>query len=254
MKPRLVYGIQAVGHVLRRPGDQVEAVYLDETIGRRRLERINSLLGSGRVTVHRVPTARLDELTGTSKHQGVAAMVHIAPVLNEEQALAMLAGVDNPLVVLLDGVQDPRNFGSILRTANGAGADLVVVGRSRNVAITPVVSKVAAGAAELQPVAEVANLARFMSALKQTGLWLIGTAEKAEQGLFDADLCGSVAVVLGAEGQGLRRLTRERCDFVVSVPMCGEVDSLNVAVWAGVVLYEAVRQRRERLAPDTGLR
>jgi 23S rRNA (guanosine2251-2'-O)-methyltransferase len=168
--------------------------------------------------------------------------------MDERHALEYLARLDCPLVLVLDSIQDPRNFGALLRTADAAGVDLVVTARSRNVGLTPVVSKVAAGAAEAQPLAEVANLARFLAKLRDAGLWIIGTDDQADRSLFAANLRVAVALVLGAEGEGLRRLTREHCHQIVALPMHGVVTSLNVAVAAGICLYECRRQRG--LAPD----
>jgi 23S rRNA (guanosine2251-2'-O)-methyltransferase len=252
MRKRIVYGIHAVGHLLGRRSGRVDHVYIQSGIGARRLGRINEYLEKSDVVVEWLDAAALEKLTGTDKHQGVVASVRVMDSLDESEARLFLEKLENPLVLLLDGVQDPRNFGSILRTADGAGVDLVVTGRNRNVSFTPAVSKVAAGAAEIQPVAEVANLVRFMGVLKELGIWIIGTAESGEQSLFDADLTGPAALVLGAEGQGLRRLSQERCDYLVHLPMHGSVESLNVGVAAGICLYEALRQRR--LAPDQALR
>jgi 23S rRNA (guanosine2251-2'-O)-methyltransferase len=149
------------------------------------------------------------------------------------------------MLLVLDGIQDPRNFGACLRTADAAGVDLVVTARNRNVGFTPAVSKVASGAAEVQPAAQVGNLVRFLDTLKDQGLWIVGADETAVDTLFDIDLNRSVAIVLGSEGKGLRRLTRERCDMLMRLPMHGAVESLNVSVAAGICLYECLRQRGE---------
>ena len=163
--------------------------------------------------------------------------------LDDHAALDLLRDLTDPLILVLDGVEDPRNYGACLRTADAAGVDLVVVGRSRGVAMTPVVSKVASGAAETQTVARVANIARFLKALRDFDIWIVGADERGGTGLFEANLTGPLALVLGAEGKGLRRLTREHCDTLVSLPMRGAVESLNLSVAAGVCLYEALRQR-----------
>jgi len=150
-----------------------------------------------------------------------------------------------PFLLILDQVQDPHNLGACLRTADGAGVNAVIAPKDRSVGLTPAARTVACGAAEHVPYIQVTNLARFMDALKEEGIWLVGTASEAEQSLYDADLTGPLGIVMGSEGSGLRRLTRERCDFVVSFPLSGSVESLNVSVAAGICLYEAVRQRRE---------
>lgn len=249
MQSRLVYGVQAVRQALAR--NCVERLYLQSDLGPGRRARLAGALGDFAGPTQACDAAELARLSGTAKHQGVAAVVRSAGPMQDREALQYLARLDCPLVLILDSIQDPRNFGALLRTADGAGADLVVTARSRNVGLTPVVSKVAAGAAEAQPLAEVANLARFLAALRDAGLWIVGTDDGAEASLFDVDLRDPVAVVLGAEGEGLRRLTREHCHRIVSLPMHGVVGSLNVAVAAGICLYECRRQRG--LAPGGSL-
>lgn len=241
---RLAYGIQAVRAALRR--GRAERIYLQEGIGAKRLGRLAEELEKSGVVVIARGAAEMHRLTGTDKHQGVAADVTGAGSLTEREAQDLVTGLELPLVLVLDGIQDPRNFGSLLRTADAAGVDLVVVARSRNVAVTPVVSKVASGAAETQPLAEVGNLARFLEFLAGAGLRIVGADDGATASLYEADLTGALAVVMGAEGQGMRHLTRERCDLLVRIPMAGAVESLNVAVAAGVCLYEVARQRLAR--------
>lgn len=241
MDRRIAYGIHAVRKALA--ARRATRVFLQAGLGERRLGRLAEDIARSAVPVSHCPPAELERLTGTAKHQGVAAEVSARQALSDREALDFLAGLQAPLVLVLDGVQDPRNYGAILRTADAAGVDLVVVGRSRNVAMTPVVSKVAAGAAESQLVAEVANLARFLGQLREAGVTVCGTDDEAPATLYEADLSGPVALVVGAEGEGMRRLTREHCDLLVRLPMNGSVESLNVSVAAGVCLYEAVRQR-----------
>ena len=242
MADRLIYGVQAVRSVLRRCPERVLEVYADAGLGDKRRARVPELDALA-APLQAVDRATLDRLCKGGMHQGLAARVEAQEPLTEAAAKDLVCGLSNPLLLLLDGVQDPRNFGACLRTANAAGVDLVVVGRNRNVGLTPVVSKVAAGAAEIQPVAAVANLARFMAFLRDSGTFIIGADDAAPAELHMADLRGPLAMVTGAEGEGLRRLTRERCDLLVRIPMRGSVESLNVAVAAGVCLYEALRQR-----------
>ena len=242
---QVVYGINAVASVLQRAPDRVMIVYIQENLGRDRTARLTRQLDSCSVEVQRCDPAHLDQLTSTSKHQGVAALVRRASPLDESDAREFVKDLRQPLLLVLDGIQDPRNFGACLRTADAAGVDLVVTARNRNVGITPVVSKVASGAAEVQPLAQVGNLARFLDVLKEQGLWVIGADEHATDTLFELDLNRPVAVVLGSEGKGLRRLTRERCDMLMRLPMHGAVESLNVSVAAGICLYECLRQRAE---------
>lgn len=251
MGQRVLYGIHAVRQVLLTRPETVECVYLQMDLGEERQARLADVLPrAGRVL--QVSAEELERLTSTVKHQGVAATAAETGPLSESAARDLLASIERPLVLVLDGVQDPRNFGACLRAADGAGADLVVVARNRNVDLTPVVSKVAAGAAESQAIAQVGNLVRFLESIKEQGLWIVGADAEAGQSLYDLDLSSGTALVLGGEGEGMRRLTRETCDYLVSLPMRGAVSSLNVAVAAGVCLYECVRQRAARL-PDPGL-
>jgi 23S rRNA (guanosine2251-2'-O)-methyltransferase len=244
MKERIIYGLNPVNQALERNPGMVLRVYLKKDLGQKRLQRLADELRQHSLVVERVSHDELLLLTGTHKHQGVAAAIAgSAGPLDDAGALDLLGGLDNPLVLLLDGIEDPRNYGACLRSADGAGADLVVSGRSRGVDVTPVVSKVASGAAESVALARVANLARFISSIRDLSINVIGLDEEGEASLFDADLTGPTALVLGAEGKGLRRLTREHCDQLVSLPMAGSVSSLNVSVAAGICLYEAVRQR-----------
>lgn len=242
MNRRLVCGIHAVRQLLESRPAAVERVYLQSDLGGDRRRRLADVLDRA-VRVEQVPADELMRLTGTDKHQGVAAVLTEEGPLTENAALDLLGRVGKPLVLVLDGVQDPRNFGACLRTADAAGADLVVVARHRNVDVTPVVSKVAAGAAEAQAIVQVTNLVRFIESMKELGIWAVGTDDAADASLYDVDLTTGIALVLGAEGEGLRRLTAERCDHRVSLPMRGTVSSLNVAVAAGICLYECVRQR-----------
>lgn len=242
MATRIVYGIQALRQVLRTRPDAVQELYLQDGLGSDRRGRLAEVIGSRPVTT--CPAAELERLAGTAKHQGVVALVTDSGPLSEAGARELVRTLDRPLLLVLDGLQDPRNFGACLRTADAAGVDLVVVPRSRNVDLTPTVSKVAAGAAETQRVVQVGNLARFLDMLKDENVWIVGTAAEASRSLYEADLTPGIALVLGAEGEGLRRLTRERCDYLVNLPMLGAVESLNVAVATGICLYEAIRQRR----------
>ena len=242
-EPHIICGINSVAALLDRSPERVLKLYVQDNLGPKRLGRLGRHIDRAHVNVHRVAVARIEELAGTSKHQGVAALVSPSTVLGEAEARDRIEQLDCPLLLILDGIEDPRNFGASLRSADAAGVDLVVTARSRNVGLTAVVSKVAAGAAETQPIAQVANLARFMDFLRDAGVWLVGTDGGADASLFGTDLTGPVGLVLGAEGRGLRRLTRERCDALVSLPMLGTVESLNVSVAAGICLYEAVRQR-----------
>jgi len=234
-----------VAHALRHQLAAVLRVYVQQ--GKESRSRHEQLLGSlvdTPVWVEKVSADDLHALTGTNKHQGIAVALVGNEPMDEHAALEYVAGLTNPLILILDSVEDPRNLGACLRTADGAGVDLVVTPRSRGAGLTPVASKVASGAAEVQMCARVANLARFIKGLRDLNVWVIGTDERAPTMIFDAGLTGAIALVMGGEGKGLRRLTRELCDTLVHLPMQGAVESLNVSVAAGICLYECVRQRR----------
>lgn len=250
-----VFGLHAVRAVLeRRPQDVLR---LAVAAGRddARMRELRELAAARGVRVQQAAGADLDRETGGAAHQGVVAEVRPGAPLDENGLLDLLVAAPPPLLVLvLDGVTDPHNLGACLRTADAAGANAVVAPRDRAASLTPVVRKVAAGAAETMPFAQVTNLARCLKDLKAAGLWIAGTAEDGEQDLFAADLSGSLALVMGAEGRGLRRLTRESCDFCLRLPMHGAVASLNVSVAAGVALFEARRQRAARIAKSERVR
>jgi 23S rRNA (guanosine2251-2'-O)-methyltransferase len=243
-EPRVVFGFHAVLARLRADPSSVLEIYLDETRNDARAKDLAAAAERAKVHLMRVPTKRLDGFYGGGRHQGVVARVEVkntADTLEE-----VLRGVENPMLLVLDGVTDPHNLGACLRVANGAGAHVVVAPKDRAVGVTPVVSKVASGAAESTPYVMVTNLARTLGELKERNIWIVGADEGADKSLYDADLPESIAWVLGAEGEGMRRLTRESCDLLVKIPMRGEVGSLNVAVSAGICLYESARRRRSR--------
>jgi 23S rRNA (guanosine2251-2'-O)-methyltransferase len=197
----------------------------------------------------------LDAETGGAAHQGVVTEVRPSVPLDENSLLDLLTAQATPaLVLVLDGVSDPHNLGACLRTADAAGATAVVAPRDRAAGLSPAVRKVAAGAAETIPFAQVTNLARALRDMKEAGLWIAGTAGDGEKDLYAVDLTGPLAIVMGSEGKGLRRLTRESCDFSLRLPMRGAVASLNVGVAAGIALYEALRQRGAKLAKSEPLR
>jgi 23S rRNA (guanosine2251-2'-O)-methyltransferase len=247
-----VYGIHAVDSLLRRNPRSVELLLLQSGRKDKRIAGLEQLAGDQGVPMRRQPRADLDGLV-EGRHQGAVARLcsdaaaDTATSSNLWGEAELLQHVDTAaapvLLLVLDGVTDPHNLGACLRSAEAAGADAVIVPRDNSAGLTPVVRKVACGAAEVVPIATVTNISRTLRALKERGVWLFGTAEDAEKSLFDSDLRGSVALVMGAEGAGMRRLTREHCDHLVHLPMAGTVSSLNVSVATGIVLFEAVRQR-----------
>jgi len=240
-----VYGLHAVtGLLAARPGE-VSALAVAEGAGDRRMARLLQSAAAAGIEVQRLPRAELDRMLPGARHQGVIATVSGETAeLGEKGLPSFLAALgEPPLLLVLDGVQDPHNLGACLRTADAAGVHAVILPRDRAVGITPVVHKVACGAVESVPVFFVTNLARTLRVLQEAGIWIFGATDEAPQGLYAADLTGPMALVLGGEGKGLRRLTRELCDHLVAIPMAGQVESLNVSVAAGVLLYEAWRQR-----------
>jgi 23S rRNA (guanosine2251-2'-O)-methyltransferase len=239
-----VYGLHTVRALIERRPRAVQRLILQAGRSDRRVQELIELARARGIALDTRPGAELDVLAGGGVHQGVVARVELAAPLAEDELLMQLDGATvPPLVLVLDGVQDPHNLGACLRAADGAGASAVIVPRDRAAGLTPVVRKVAAGAAESVAFTQVTNLARFLKALKDAGLWVVGADGEAETDYAAADLKGPLAIVLGAEGSGIRRLTRENCDLLVRLPMRGAVESLNVSVAAGILLYEAVRQR-----------
>ena len=240
-EPRVVFGFHAVLARLRADPKAVVEIFLDETRNDARGRDLAALAERAGVRLMRVPTKRLDGFYGGGRHQGVVARVEVRDF--SKCIDSVLEGVEKPLLLVLDGVTDPHNLGACLRVANAAGAHAVIAPKDRSAGITPAVSKVASGAAEATPYLMVTNLARTLGELKERNIWIVGADERAEKTLYEADLPKSIAWVLGAEGEGMRRLTRENCDLLVRIPMAGEVESLNVSVSAGVCLFESVRRR-----------
>jgi 23S rRNA (guanosine2251-2'-O)-methyltransferase len=240
-----VVGIHSVRTALKHGPDGVSEVWLDRTRRDRRLGELADLTRRAGVNLRQVDAADIDRLAEGGNHQGALAWVRIPTARTEQDLDRLLDDLQSPpLLLLLDEVQDPHNLGACLRTADATGVRAVIAPKDNAVGLTPVVCKVASGAAETLPYIQVTNLARVMCALKERGIWLIGTAGDAEHDLYATDLTGPLGIVMGSEGNGLRRLTRERCDRLIRLPMLGKVESLNVSVAAGVCLYEAVRQRR----------
>ena len=255
MSGSIVYGLHAVLAVLKRRSGDVTRLEIAAARDDARMRELRELAVARGVKATGATTSALDRETGGAAHQGVVAEVRPSAPLDENTLLDLLTATPGPaLVLVLDGVSDPHNLGACLRTADAAGATAVVAPRDRAAGLTPVVRKVAAGAAETIPFAQVTNLARALRDMKEAGLWIAGTAGDGEQELFQADLAGPLAVVMGSEGRGLRRLTRESCDFSLRLPMQGAVASLNVSVAAGIVLYEALRQRRAEVAESKPVR
>jgi len=242
-EPRVVFGFHTVLALLRSDPASVIEIFLDESRVDARARDLAATAERLKVRVLRVPAKRLDGFYGGGRHQGVVARVEVRSAAHSlDDVLEAISGP--ALLLVLDGVTDPHNLGACLRIANAAGAHAVVAPKDRAAGITPAVSKVASGAAEAMPYVMVTNLARTLDELKEREIWVVGADEDAESTLFAADLPRSIAWVLGAEGEGMRRLTKERCDLRVRIPMLGSVQSLNVSVAAGICLYESVRRGR----------
>jgi 23S rRNA (guanosine2251-2'-O)-methyltransferase len=235
-------GFHAVTARLRQKPDTVTEIYIDATRVDGRAKDLRKLAEKLGVRVIPVDAKRLDGMSGGARHQGVVAQAQAIdmPKFIED----VLEGLDEPpLLLILDGVQDPHNLGACLRVADGAGAHAVIAPKDRSVGLTLAAMKVASGAAETVPYIAVTNLSRTMRDLKDRGIWLVGTDDSAPGSLYQSRLDGPLGVVMGAEGEGLRRLTRDNCDLLVSIPMRGSVESLNVSVASGICLYEVRRQR-----------
>ena len=243
----LIFGFHAVEAILRREPNRIQSLWLQEGRRDKRIQALEALARNQGVALTLVGRAELDDMID-GRHQGVVATVEGSgsrEVLDERGLLAHLQGIDQPLVLVLDGVTDPHNLGACLRSADAAGVSAVVVPKDRSADLGPTVSKVACGAAESIPFARVTNLSRTLEKLKAAGLWLVGTTGEADTTVYDQDLTGPLCLVMGAEGEGMRRLTLENCDFLVKLPMAGTVESLNGSVATGICLFEAVRQRAQ---------
>ena len=240
----VVFGLHAVRTLLQQRPERASLVLLQKGRDDARVSGLVQFAQAAGVKVEWRDAADLDRLAGGERHQGAVVQVRAVGPLGEGALDELLdRATAPPLLLVLDAVQDPHNLGACLRTADATGVTAVIVPRDRAAGLSPVVRKVASGAAETVPLIQVVNLARTLRWLKERDVWIIGTDDQAEKSLYQTELTGPLALVLGAEGAGLRRLTRDHCDALVSIPMQGVVESLNVSVATGVVLYEAVRQR-----------
>ena len=243
MSDEIVFGIHAANNVLKRSSERVREMYVQQGRDDERLQELYSLAKQNGISVQVVKKAFLDE-KAEGNHQGIALRVKPAQVKGDNELLRQLDALDEaPFLLILDSITDPHNLGACLRTADAAGVHAVIAPKDKAVGLTSTVSKVACGAAETIPFYQVTNLARCLKELQDRGIWLYGTAGEASESVYKTDLTGPVAIVMGAEGKGLRRLTREACDHLIHIPMKGDVSSLNVSVATGVCLFEALRQR-----------
>ncbi|QTR51963.1 23S rRNA (guanosine(2251)-2'-O)-methyltransferase RlmB [Thiothrix unzii] len=245
MAKSTIYGVHAVETALRNDAENLGQIWFDKRSRNDRLKKLEKMAEDSGLRLLAMESDKLDKIAGTNKHQGIVAEYYKLKAWTENDLLDLLDGLEEPAFLLvLDGVTDPHNLGACLRTAEGAGIHAVIAPKDNAASITPTVRKVASGAAEIIPFVPVTNLARTLETLKSRGIWLTGTSDKAKQTLYQAELKGPMALVMGAEGAGIRRLTEEACDYLISIPMAGQVSSLNVSVATGVCLYEAVRQRQ----------
>jgi 23S rRNA (guanosine2251-2'-O)-methyltransferase len=252
-KYQQIFGLHAVRHVFEHDISRVVELWVQQGRNDERLNRLITQAQQQGLVAQSVPRKTLDQITGEGHHQGIVIRCKIQPIFNRanegvqsfittlEEYMASLTVT--PFLLVLDGIQDPHNLGACLRTAEAAGVQAVIIPKNRACALSPTVYKVASGAAEVLPLIQVSNLATTLRWLKTQGIWLIGATETAETSLFNAKLTGPLALILGAEGTGLRRLTQAHCDSLVHIPMFGKVESLNISVATGICLYEAVRQR-----------
>ncbi len=239
-----IVGVNAVASSVENDADNVREVLIEAGIKNPRLTEIEEQARRKGIDVRRVNTQALDGVGGQVRHQGVAARYAAARLWAENELEGLVeAAQGRALVLILDGVQDPHNLGACLRSAAAAGVTAVVIPKDKSATVNATVRKTSAGAADRIPVVAVTNLARCLRDLQKQGVWLYGLAGEAEASLYSVDLRGNVGLVLGGEGDGLRRLTREHCDGLVKIPMPGDIESLNVSVATGVTLFEAVRQR-----------
>lgn len=239
-----IHGVHAVEALLRHHPKRVKQLWLAEGRQDPRIQVLVDLAQAARIPVTQCQRRELDEWV-EGVHQGVVADVSPSQVWGENMLDELLERSEGPpLLLVLDGVTDPHNLGACLRTADAAGVHAVIIPKDKSATLNATVRKVACGAAEVIPLVAVTNLARTLEKLQQRGLWVVGTAGEAEQDIYAQDLSGPIVLVMGAEGKGMRRLTREHCDFLVRLPMAGSVSSLNVSVATGVCLFEALRQRQ----------
>lgn len=244
MSKTMLHGIHAVQTAIQNDAANVSCVYTNTDSPSSRLVKLIDEIKLSKIQLLRVDTTELERLSKTHNHQHIVAEYHQAESYTEKDLLQIVDNLDKPaLLLVLDGVTDPHNLGACLRTAEAAGVNAVIVPKDNSVGLTPTVRKVASGAADLVPLVTVTNLSRTLKTLKQKGIWVMGTSDKAQGNYFQQDFTSPMALVMGAEGKGMRRLTEKHCDILLSLPMAGKISSLNISVATGICLYEANRQR-----------
>jgi 23S rRNA (guanosine2251-2'-O)-methyltransferase len=241
-----IIGFHAVTELLKHQSADVLQLVIQDGRNDERLQALKSIALQANIELSQLANREMDRRF-PGVHQGVAALYRNPVAAKSEKELGVLLdSLDRaPLLLVLDGITDPHNLGACLRSADAAGVDAVIIPKDKSATLNATVHKVASGAAETVPLFAVSNLARCLESLQRRGIWLVGTADETGKSLFDQDLTGALALVMGSEGRGLRRLTRERCDYLVAIPMAGKLSSLNVSVATGVCLFEALRQRQK---------
>ena len=244
MKLEAVYGLHAVITLLERKPEEIVELWVLQGRQDARMQRVLTLAQQQGLDVREADKGLMNQKADEGNHQGVIAWRKPQQGISEKHLPDILANISGTaLILILDGVTDPHNLGACLRTADAAGVQLVIAPKDKSAPLNATAAKIACGAAEVVPYIQVTNLARTMKELQEQGIWIVGTAGEAERSVYQQDLTGPIALVMGAEGSGMRRLTREHCDYLVNIPMAGEVSSVNVSVATGICLFEAVRQR-----------
>jgi len=245
MREELMYGLHAVLHLLKVHPKKVKELYLVGEVQDVKFQEIVTVSHDFAIPLHALQKKQMDTLVPNAVHQGVAARFIVQAPMDEYDLMDLLQNISGPpFLLILDSVQDPHNLGAAIRVADAAGVHAIIVPKDKSVGLTAVVRKVASGAAETLPFVQVTNLVRTIEMLKKEGIWVMGLAGEATKNVYEHDLTGPLAIILGAEGSGLRRLTREHCDHLLFIPMLGYVESLNVSTATAVCLYEAIRQRK----------
>ena len=242
-KTEIIYGFHAMESAIKNDPANLLELWVDPHRHDKRIKQLLAVVEKQGISIEYVRKQDLEKRCGSNKTQGIAGRYRSLSAV-PEQSLEEILNKETVLLLILDGVQDPHNLGACLRTADAAGVDAVIAPKDRAAGLTPTSRKVACGAAESVPFIQVTNLARTMKQIKDADIWIVGTAGEADNDLYEADLKGKLAIVMGAEEKGMRRLTRENCDQLVKLPMAGQVESLNVSVATGVCLFEVVRQRQ----------
>lgn len=245
MKREFIFGLHAVQALLKSAPQRVIEIYMVQGRNDQKLQKIVNAAQSNGIHCQVVNRNKLDDLVSDENHQGVVAVCTPGETYDETWLFNLLDNLNEPaFLLILDGVTDPHNLGACMRSAEAAGVHAVIAPKDKSAGLTPIARKVACGAAEVLPFVPVTNLARTLKKLQDKGIWLFGAAGEAEQSIYQSNLTGSIGILMGAEGDGLRRLTQDSCDHLMNIPMAGTVSSLNVSVATGICLFEAVRQRK----------